>query len=109
MVASKRAAAALAAAEDEAVREAISRRSATRLGVRVVLGLVSSKVGALESKSDLARRLEEASRFPPLDQLGLSPQCGFSSTLEGNEVSAEQQSAKLHLCAEVAREVWGGL
>jgi 5-methyltetrahydropteroyltriglutamate--homocysteine methyltransferase len=64
---------------------------------------------ALESKSDLIRRLEEASKFLPLDQLCLSPQCGFSSTLEGNEVSAEQQGAKLRLCAEVAREVWGGL
>jgi 5-methyltetrahydropteroyltriglutamate--homocysteine methyltransferase len=63
---------------------------------------------ALESKSDLIRRLEEASKFLPLDQLCLSPQCGFSSTLEGNEVSAEQQGAKLRLCAEVAREVWGG-
>jgi len=77
--------------------------------VRVVLGLVSSKVGALESRSDLARRLEEASKFLPLDQLGLSPQCGFSSTVEGNDVSVEQQGAKLRLCAEVAREVWGGL
>jgi 5-methyltetrahydropteroyltriglutamate--homocysteine methyltransferase len=64
---------------------------------------------ALESKSDRIRRLEEASKFLPLDQLCLSPQCGFSSTLEGNEVSAEQQGAKLRLCAEVAREVWGGL
>jgi 5-methyltetrahydropteroyltriglutamate--homocysteine methyltransferase len=77
--------------------------------VRVVLGLVSSKVGPLESKRDLIGRIEEASKFLPLDQLCLSPQCGFSSTLEGNDVSVEQQEAKLRLCAEVAREVWGGL
>jgi 5-methyltetrahydropteroyltriglutamate--homocysteine methyltransferase len=75
----------------------------------VVLGLVSSKVGPLESKRDLIGRLEEASKFLPLDQLCLSPQCGFSSTLEGNDVSVEQQEAKLRLCAEVAREVWGDL
>ena len=75
--------------------------------VRVVLGLVSSKVGALESKADLARRLDEASKFLPLDQLAVSPQCGFSSTLEGNDVAVEQQRAKLRLCVELAREVWG--
>ena len=76
--------------------------------VRVVLGLVSSKVGALESTADLTRRLEEASKFLPLDQLCVSPQCGFSSTLEGNHVSVEQQRAKLRLCTELAGEVWGG-
>lgn len=75
--------------------------------VRVVLGLVSSKVGALESKADLARRLDEASKFLPLDQLAVSPQCGFSSTLEGNDVAVEQQREKLRLCVELAREVWG--
>ena len=77
--------------------------------VRVVLGLVSSKVGALESKADLTRRLEEASKFLPLDQLCVSPQCGFSSTLEGNDVSVEQERAKLRLCTELAGEIWGGL
>ena len=61
----------------------------------------------LESKDDLARRIEEAARFLPLDQLCLSPQCGFSSTVEGNKLSAEQQAAKLRLVVEVAEEVWG--
>jgi 5-methyltetrahydropteroyltriglutamate--homocysteine methyltransferase len=64
-------------------------------------------VGALESKADLARRLDEASKFLPLDQLAVSPQCGFSSTLEGNDLAVEQQGAKLRLCVELAREVWG--
>ncbi len=77
--------------------------------VRVVLGLVTSKVGTLEKKDDLTRRLDEASRYLPLEQLCVSPQCGFSSTLEGNEVAVEHQKAKLVLCAELAREVWGGL
>jgi 5-methyltetrahydropteroyltriglutamate--homocysteine methyltransferase len=77
--------------------------------VRVVLGLVSSKIGALELKDDLLRRLEEAAKFLPLDQLCVSPQCGFSSTLEGNDVTLEQQTAKLGRCTELAREVWGGL
>jgi 5-methyltetrahydropteroyltriglutamate--homocysteine methyltransferase len=77
--------------------------------VRVVLGLVTSKAGALEAKDDLKRRLDEAARYVPLAQLGLSPQCGFSSTVEGNEVTVLQQRAKLERCVEVAREVWGGL
>ena len=76
---------------------------------RIVLGLVTSKSGALEAKDDLKRRLDEASKYVSLDQLCLSPQCGFSSTLEGNVVTVEQQRAKLGLCVEVAREVWGGL
>ena len=78
-------------------------------GVRVVLGLVTSKVGTLEKKDDLKRRLDEASRYLPLEQLAVSPQCGFSSTLEGNEVAVEDQRVKLALCAELAREVWGQL
>jgi 5-methyltetrahydropteroyltriglutamate--homocysteine methyltransferase len=77
--------------------------------VRVVLGLVTSKVGALEAKDDLKRRLDEAARYVPLEQLGLSPQCGFSSTVEGNEVTVAQQQAKLARCVEVAHEVWGSL
>jgi 5-methyltetrahydropteroyltriglutamate--homocysteine methyltransferase len=77
--------------------------------VRVVLGLVTSKVGTLERKDDLKRRLDKASRYLPLEQLCVSPQCGFSSTVEGNEVAVEHQKAKLALCAELAREVWGGL
>jgi len=77
--------------------------------VRVVLGLVTTKVGALEQKADLRRRLDEASKYIALDQLCVSPQCGFSSTLEGNEVAVEHQKAKLALCVELAQEVWGAL
>ncbi len=77
--------------------------------VRVVLGLVTTKTGALEQKNDLKRRLDEASRYVPLDQLCVSPQCGFSSTMEGNELSVEQQRAKLALCVDLAHEVWGTL
>ncbi|MGH7366882.1 MAG: 5-methyltetrahydropteroyltriglutamate--homocysteine S-methyltransferase, partial [Candidatus Rokuibacteriota bacterium] len=76
--------------------------------IRVVLGLVTTKVGALERKVDLKRRLDEASRYIGLDQLCVSPQCGFSSTLEGNEVEVEHERAKLALCVELANEVWGG-
>jgi 5-methyltetrahydropteroyltriglutamate--homocysteine methyltransferase len=76
---------------------------------RVILGLVTSKVGALERKDDLKRRLDEASKYVPLEQLGVSPQCGFSSTIEGNELTVEEEKAKLALCVEVAQEVWGGL
>ncbi len=78
-------------------------------GPRVVLGLVTSKVGALERKDGLKRRLDEAAKYLPLEQLGVSPQCGFSSTVEGNELTVDQQKAKLALCVELAREVWGGL
>ena len=73
----------------------------------VVLGLVTTKRGELESKDDLKRRIEEASRFVDIDQLCLSPQCGFSSTVEGNLVTHEQQVAKLRLIVETAQEVWG--
>lgn len=76
-------------------------------GKVVVLGLVTTKVGELESKDDLKRRIEEASRYVPLDQLCLSPQCGFSSTVHGNEIMRESQAAKLRLIVETAREVWG--
>jgi 5-methyltetrahydropteroyltriglutamate--homocysteine methyltransferase len=75
----------------------------------VVLGLVTSKSGALESKDDLKRRLDEASKFVPLEQLALSPQCGFASTEEGNLLTEDEQWRKLELCVEVAREVWGGV
>jgi 5-methyltetrahydropteroyltriglutamate--homocysteine methyltransferase len=77
--------------------------------IRVVLGLVTTKVGTLERKDDLKRRLDEASKYLPLEQLCVSPQCGFSSTLEGNEVAMEHQKAKLALCVELAGEIWGGL
>ena len=74
----------------------------------VVLGLVTSKSGALESKDELKRRIDEAAKYLPLEQLALSPQCGFASTEEGNLLTEEEQWAKLRLCVEVAREVWGG-
>ena len=77
--------------------------------IRVVLGLITTKVGALEKKDDLKRRLDEASKYISLDQVCLSPQCGFSSTIEGNDVTVDQQKAKLSLCVEVADAVWGGL
>jgi 5-methyltetrahydropteroyltriglutamate--homocysteine methyltransferase len=73
----------------------------------VVLGLVTTKFGALESKDDLKRRIEEASKYAPLDQLALSPQCGFSSTVHGNDIAVEAQRAKLRLVIETAQGVWG--
>jgi 5-methyltetrahydropteroyltriglutamate--homocysteine methyltransferase len=73
----------------------------------VVLGLVSSKKSALESKEELKHRIQQASQFIPLDRLALSPQCGFASTIEGNLVSTADQEAKLRLVAESAQEVWG--
>ncbi len=72
----------------------------------VVLGLVTTKRGELESKDELRRRIEDASRFAPLEQLCLSPQCGFSSTVEGNVLSEDEQWAKLRLVVELAEEVW---
>jgi 5-methyltetrahydropteroyltriglutamate--homocysteine methyltransferase len=76
-------------------------------GKKVVLGLVTSKKGALETKDMLKRRIEEAACYAPLDQLCLSPQCGFSSTVEGNRVTPEEQFAKLRLVVETAQDVWG--
>jgi 5-methyltetrahydropteroyltriglutamate--homocysteine methyltransferase len=73
----------------------------------VVLGLVTTKRGALETKDQLKRRIEEASQFVPLDQLCLSPQCGFSSTVEGNSLTFDEEVAKLRLVVETAHEVWG--
>ena len=73
----------------------------------VVLGLVTTKVGALESKDTLKRRIDEAARYVPMDQLCLSPQCGFSSTVHGNEIARESQAKKLRLVVEAAGEVWG--
>jgi 5-methyltetrahydropteroyltriglutamate--homocysteine methyltransferase len=74
---------------------------------KIVLGLVTTKRAALESKDELKRRIEEAARYVPLEQLCLSPQCGFSSTVDGNALTLEQEKAKLRLVVEVAREVWG--
>ncbi len=76
-------------------------------GKMVVLGLVTTKRGDLEDKDALKRRIEEASRFVDIGQLCLSPQCGFSSTVEGNDLTREQQFAKLRLVVETAEEVWG--
>ena len=76
-------------------------------GKRVVLGLVTTKTGELESKDDLKRRIDAATKFIDLDQLCLSPQCGFSSTVEGNSLTYEEQVAKLALVVETAAEVWG--
>jgi 5-methyltetrahydropteroyltriglutamate--homocysteine methyltransferase len=76
-------------------------------GKTVVLGLVTTKFGALESKDDLKRRIDEAARYAPLEQLALSPQCGFSSTVHGNDIAVEAQRAKLRLVVETARDVWG--
>jgi 5-methyltetrahydropteroyltriglutamate--homocysteine methyltransferase len=76
-------------------------------GKQVVLGLVTTKTGKLETKDELKRRIDEASRFVPLGQLCLSPQCGFSSTVEGNVLTTDEQIAKLELIVETAAEVWG--
>ena len=76
-------------------------------GKRVVLGLVTTKRPELESKDALKRRIDEAARYVPLEQLALSPQCGFSSTVEGNALTRDEQVAKLALVVETAQEVWG--
>jgi 5-methyltetrahydropteroyltriglutamate--homocysteine methyltransferase len=76
-------------------------------GKQVVLGLVSSKLPRLEDADELARRVEEASRYVPLEDLALSPQCGFASTMEGNLLTEQEQWAKLGLVAETARRIWG--
>src|SRR3974390_2008414 len=76
-------------------------------GKIVVLGLVTTKLGQLEKKDDLKRRIEEATKFVDLEQLCLSPQCGFSSTVHGNAIAVEAQRAKLQLVVETARDVWG--
>ncbi|HKR83690.1 MAG TPA: hypothetical protein VJS37_05910, partial [Terriglobales bacterium] len=73
----------------------------------VVLGLVSSKKADLESKHELKTRIEQASRFIPLDRLALSPQCGFASTLEGNLLTMQDEESKLRLVADTAKEGWG--
>ncbi|HEY8300548.1 MAG TPA: 5-methyltetrahydropteroyltriglutamate--homocysteine S-methyltransferase [Jatrophihabitans sp.] len=76
-------------------------------GKFVVLGLITTKRPELESKDDLKRRIEQAARYVPLEQLCLSPQCGFSSTVEGNTLTRDEQIAKLRLVVETAQEVWG--
>jgi 5-methyltetrahydropteroyltriglutamate--homocysteine methyltransferase len=76
-------------------------------GKHVILGLISTKTPVLESKDVLKRRIDEASKHLPLDQLCLSPQCGFASTEEGNVLTEDEQWAKLRRVVEVAGEVWG--
>ena len=76
-------------------------------GVKVVLGLVTTKFGRLENADDLVRRIDDASRLVPLEDLGLSPQCGFASTVDGNIITHDDQWRKLERVVEVARRVWG--
>ena len=73
---------------------------------RVVVGLVTSKTGEAREEDDIKRRLDEAAKYAPLDQLCLSPQCGFASTEEGNVLTEEQQWAKLKMIVDIASEVW---
>ena len=75
----------------------------------VVVGLVTSKTGDMESKDDIRRRIDEATKYAKLEQLCLSPQCGFASTEEGNTITEEQQWAKLAFCVEMAKEIWGAV
>jgi len=75
-------------------------------GKTVVLGLISSKLPQMEDKAQLVKRIEEASKYVPLENLALSPQCGFASVMEGNEMTEEQQWSKLQLVVDVARTVW---
>jgi 5-methyltetrahydropteroyltriglutamate--homocysteine methyltransferase len=76
-------------------------------GKTVVLGLVTSKTGRLESKDEIKRRIEAAAKFVDIDQLALSPQCGFASTEDGNILAEDEQWAKLRMIVEIAQEVWG--
>jgi 5-methyltetrahydropteroyltriglutamate--homocysteine methyltransferase len=73
----------------------------------MVLGLVTTKFGQMESKDTLKRRIDEAAKYAPMEQLALSPQCGFSSTVHGNNIAVEDQRSKLRLVIETANEVWG--
>ena len=76
-------------------------------GKTVVLGLVTTKLGELETKDDIKRRIDEAAKFTDLDELALSAQYGFASTVHGNDITTEQQADKIRLCIEVAEDVWG--
>jgi 5-methyltetrahydropteroyltriglutamate--homocysteine methyltransferase len=76
-------------------------------GKTVVLGLVTTKRGQLESQEDLLRRIDEAARYVPMDNLALSPQCGFASSIPGNPLTVEEQKRKLELVAETAGRAWG--
>jgi 5-methyltetrahydropteroyltriglutamate--homocysteine methyltransferase len=76
-------------------------------GKTVVLGLVTTKLGEIESKDEVKRRIDEATKFVDIDQLALSPQCGFASTVHGNDLTTEQQAEKIRLVVELAEDVWG--
>jgi 5-methyltetrahydropteroyltriglutamate--homocysteine methyltransferase len=76
-------------------------------GKIAVLGLITTKVGRVESVDELRRRIDEAARYLPLEQLALSPQCGFASSLRGNRLSEEEQFQKLDVMLETARKIWG--
>jgi len=78
-------------------------------GKTVVLGLITTKLDKLETRDDLKARIDEAAEFMPIEQMCLSPQCGFSSTVHGNEIAVESQAAKLRLAVETATEIWGGV
>jgi 5-methyltetrahydropteroyltriglutamate--homocysteine methyltransferase len=78
-------------------------------GKTVVLGLITTKLGELEGKDDIKRRIDEAAKFVDIDQLALSPQCGFASTVHGNAITTEQQADKIRLVIEVAEDVWGSV
>jgi len=78
-------------------------------GKNVVLGLVSSKTAAIEHQRDLLERITEAARYVPLEQLALSPQCGFASTVHGNAITEADQWAKLELVVNISRQVWSGV
>jgi 5-methyltetrahydropteroyltriglutamate--homocysteine methyltransferase len=73
----------------------------------VRLGLVSSKTPVLEDKDQLKRRIDQAAKYAPIENLGISPQCGFASTVGGNPLTLDDEKAKLNLVVEVAREIWG--
>jgi 5-methyltetrahydropteroyltriglutamate--homocysteine methyltransferase len=73
----------------------------------VVLGLVTTKLSQLEPADDIARRIDQAARYAPLEQLCLSPQCGFSSTVHGNVLTPADEEKKMRLIVDVAQEVWG--
>lgn len=82
-------------------------RHITRPDLQIVLGLVTSKEATLENKAQIKARIKEATEYVPLENLCLSPQCGFASTEEGNKISEEDQWAKLRHVVEISEEVWG--
>lgn len=85
----------------------MSWQSPVPTGKTGVLGLVTTKAGELESRDDVLRRIELAAKFMPIEQMALSIQCGFSSTVHGNDIAVAQRLAKLRLVIDAAREVWG--